>query len=202
MGKIDIEFITDHSQGSVRGIKQGICRHIICRPKPFALSMRQKVSAIFRCDKQGSKKKRNNPRFSPDWSEFPHELASVYPSVIQDDKSVLLYPERKAVKKVCDFIGSDIFSRTKTVITIVAINHAEYIESKKLLRRNKDIFPWELPPIRHISFRADMAFVCEVKVYEAVVCLLCEFLKLLCLIRIELRRELPLGRFLIYRQCI
>ena len=69
----------------------------------------------------------------PDCSELCHKLASVYPSVVQDNKSVLLYPERKAIKKVYDFIDSDVFSRTKTVITIVAVYHAEYIKPHSLL---------------------------------------------------------------------
>ena len=71
--------------------------------------------------------------FVPDCSELCHKLASVYPSVVQDNKSVLLYPERKAIKKVYDFVDSDVFSRTKTVITIVAVYHAEYIKPHSFL---------------------------------------------------------------------
>lgn len=195
MGKIDIEFRTNCRQGSVRGIKQGICRHIVCRPKPFAFEYAPKGFCYVQMRRVRRQEEKKQSSFFPDWPEFSYELASVYPSVVQDDKSVLLYPERKAVKEVCDFIGSDVFSRTETVITIVAVYHAEYIESKRLLRRDKDIFSWELPAIRHISFRADMAFVCEVKVYETVVCLLFEFLQLLGLMRIELRRGLTLRTF-------
>lgn len=155
MGKIDIEFRTNCSQCSVRGIKQGICRHIVCRSEPFAFEYAPKGFCYVQMRRGRRQEEKKQSSFFPDWPEFSHELASVYPSVVQDDKSVLLYPERKAVKEVCDFIGNDVFSRTETVITIVAVYHAEYIESKRLLRRDKDIFSWELPAIRHISFRAD-----------------------------------------------
>lgn len=158
MDKIDIEFRTNRSQGSVHCIRQGICRHIICWSELFAFEYAPKGFCYVQIRRVRRQEEKKQSSFFPDWPEFSHELTSVYPSVVQDDKSVLLYPERKPVKEVCNFIGSDVFSRAETVITIVAVYHAEDIESKRLLRRDKDFFLWELPAMRHISFRADMAF--------------------------------------------
>ena len=112
----------------------------------------------------------------------------MYFSIIQYEESLFPYPERKSVKEIRDLVGRYAFSRAETLIVIVAVYYAEDVQSEDFLGRDKDIFSPELPAVWHVSFRAHMALVSEVKVYEAFVCLSFEFLQLLGLIRIELRR--------------
>ena len=60
---------------------------------------------------------------------------------------------------------------------------------------NIDILTAELPSVWHISLGADVAFISIIKVNETVFLLLYEFMQLLGLVRIELRRGFPLWTF-------
>ena len=126
---------------------------------------------------------------------FDYKSASVYFSVVQYEESVFPYSEREPVEEICDLVGRDAFCRTETLIVIVAAYHAEDVQPEDFPGRDKDIFTPELPAVWHISFRAYMAFVSEVKVYAAFVCPPFEFLQLLGLMCIELRRGRVLGTF-------
>lgn len=128
-------------------------------------------------------------------AKLAYEFAPVYFSIIQYEESLFPYPERKSVKEIRDLVGRYAFSRAETLIVIVAVYYAEDVQSEDFLGRDKDIFSPELPAVWHVSFRAHMALVSEVKVYEAFVCLSFEFLQLLGLIRIELRRGRTLWTF-------
>lgn len=195
MAEIDIKFRSHRCQRSIRSVKQGICGDIIRRSEPFAFEYAPKSFRnvqMWRIWRQEEKKQ--SPCF-PNRSEVFHEFGPVHFSIVQYEKSIFLYPEGNLVKEICHFIGGDTFGRIETLIVVVAVYHTEYIQSERLLRGDKDIFSPELPAIRHISFRAYMAFVSEVKVYKAVVCLSFEFLQLLGLIRIELRRRSAFGTF-------
>lgn len=195
MTEIDIKFRFHRCQSSIRSVKQGICGDIIRRSEPFAFEYAPKSFRnvqMWRIWRQEEKKQ--SPCF-PNRSEVFHEFGPVHFSIVQYEKSILLYPEGNLVKEICHFIGGDTFGRIETLIVVVAVYHTEYIQSERLLRGDKDIFSSELPAIRHISFRAYMAFVSEVKAYKAVVCLSFEFLQLLGLIRIELRRRSAFGTF-------
>ena len=103
--------------------------------------------------------------------------------------------ERHTVKKVSDLICGHILCRSESLISIPAVYHTEYIELETSFRGDVDIFTAELPTVWHISIRADMTLITIVKVYETVFFLLYEFLQLLALVGIELRRGSPLGTF-------
>lgn len=103
--------------------------------------------------------------------------------------------EREPIEKISNLIGRDAFSCTETLIMIVAVYHAENVQPEEFLGRYKDVLSPESPAVWHVSFRAYMAFVSEVKVYEAFVCPPFEFLQLLGLVHIELRRGRTLGVF-------
>ncbi len=75
------------------------------------------------------------------------------------------------------------------------VNHAEEIESKTSLRRDVHILITELPAIGHITFGADMTFIPVIEINESGNGLTFEFLQLLGLIPIELRRGFTLGTF-------
>ncbi len=195
MGEIDIKFFSQSCQCSVGGIQQGISRHIVRRSDPFSFEYAPKGLCNIQMRRIWRQEEKKQPSFFPYGSEFPYEFTSMYSGIIQYKKSVFLHLEGKAVKKVCCFISSDTFCRIETLITVVAVYHAEYIQPERLLRRDKNIFSPELPAIGDISFRAYMTFISEVKVYKTIVCLSFEFLQLLGLIRIELRRGFPLGTF-------
>lgn len=83
----------------------------------------------------------------------------------------------------------------KSLISVPAVYHAEYIEPETSFTGDVDIFTAELPSVWHISIHTDMTLITIVKVYKTVLFLLYEFLQLLSIVSIELRRGAPLGTF-------
>ena len=196
MGKIDIEFSSKCSERTVGCIKEGICGAIIHRSEPFALEDSPESLSDIQMWTIWWQEKEEQAAFLPYRSELPHEFASVDARIVKDNESVLADTERKSVKKVGNPVSGHILSCGESFIPIVAVYHAENIESQTSFRWNIDILTAELPSVWHISLGANVAFISIIEVNETVFLLLYEFLQLLGLIRIELRRGFPL-RFLI-----
>lgn len=195
MGKIDIEFSAKCSERTVGCIKEGICGAVIRRSEPFALEdSPQRFRDVQMRTVRWKKEEKQSP-FLPYRTEFSHELASVDGRIVKDNECVLADTERKTVKEVGDLVGGHVFGCRESFIPIVAVYHAENVESQTPFGWDIDILTAELPPIWHISLRADVAFISIIEVDETVSFLLFEFLQLLGLIRIELRRGFPLRTF-------
>lgn len=195
MGKIDIEFRSDSCQRSVSGVEQRVCGGIIRRSEPFALEYAPQCFGNVQMRTVWRKEEEEQSTFLPNRPKFLEQIPTVDAGVVEDNKRILFDTERKSVKEVRYFVGSDAFACGKTIIAVVAVNHAENIEAVTSLGRYEDILTAELPAVRHVSLSADVTFVSEIKVYESGFCLTFEFLQLLGLIRIELRRGFPLGTF-------
>lgn len=195
MGKINIEFSPESRQRSVGRIHQGVCGSIIHRSEPFAFEYSPQslgniqVRTIWRQEKQ------EQSSFLPYRSKFGNEFSTMDTCIVQNNKSILLDFEGKAVKKVCDLIGCNAFGGREAFITVITVYHSKNVEPIASLGGYIDILTGELPAVWHISLSADMALITVIKVYGSVSCLSFEFLQLLGLIRIELRRGLPLGTF-------
>lgn len=195
MCKIDIKFSPERCQSSVGSIQQGFCVHIVRRSEPFAFKYAPQCFRNVQMWGIWGQEEKEQSSLLPNRPKFAYESAPVYFSIIQYEESFFPYPERKPVKEIRDLVGRYAFSRTETLIVIVTVYYAEDVQSEDFLRRDKDIFSPELPAVWHVSFRAHMTLVSEVKVYAAFICLTFEFLQLLGLMRIELRRGRTLGTF-------
>lgn len=195
MGKIDIEFSSKCSERTVGCIKEGICGAIIHRSEPFALEDSPESLSDIQMWTIWRQEKEKQAAFLPYRSELPHELASVDTRIVKDHTSILAYTKRKPVKEIGDFIGRHILDSGESFISVVAVYHAENVEPQSPFGRNIDILAAELPSVWHISLGADVAFISIIEVDETVSFLLFEFLQLLGLIRIELRRGFPLRTF-------
>ena len=195
MGKIDIEFRSNRSQRTVGCREQGIFGAIIRRSEPFALEDSPEGLGYIQMWTVRWEEKEKQSTFLPYRREFTHELASVNACIVKDNKRVFTDTEGKAVKKVSNLVSGHILSCGESVISIVAVYHAENIESRPSFRWNTDILTAELPSVWHISLGADVAFISIIKVNETVILLLYEFMQLLGLVRIELRRGFPLWTF-------
>lgn len=195
MGKIDIEFRPNSCQRTVGCIEQGICGAIIRRSEPFALEDSPKRLGDIQMWAVWWEEKEIQSTFLPYRTEFPHELASVDACIVKDNKSNFTDTKRKSVKEVSNLVSGHILSCRESFIPIVAVYHAENIESQTSFRWNIDILTAELPSVWHISLSADVAFISIIKVDQTIFFLLYEFLQLLGLIRIELRRGFPLWTF-------
>lgn len=195
MGEINIEFGPNCSQCSISSVKQGFCGKIIYRPKPFALKNSPQRLCNIQMRTVWRKKKEKQAPLLPYWTKFPHKFTSVYARIVKHHKCILSCTQRQSIKEVCDSFSRHILRCGESLISVVTVYHAEYIESEASFRRYTHILSTKLPAIRHITFRADMAFISVVEINETGVCLSFEFLQLLGLIRIELRRGFTLGTF-------
>ena len=195
MGKIDIEFRSKRRQCTVGSIQQGISGAIIHRSEPFALEYSPERLGDVQMRTVWREEKEEQSSFLPNRTKFSHEATSVDARIVKDNKRVLADPKRKSVKEVCDFVGGHILGGGESFISVVTVYHTENIESQSSFGRNIDILTAELPSVWHISSGADVAFIPVIKVDETVLSLLYEFLQLLGLIRIELRRGFPLRTF-------
>lgn len=195
MGKVDIEFGTKFSHRPIGCIEQGICGNIVHRSEPFALEYSPQRFCNIKMWTIWRKKKEEQTTLLPYRAKFPHEFAPMNACVVKYNKCVLAYAERKTVDKVCDLVGGHVFSGRESFIPVIAVYQAEYVEPQAPFGRDMDILTAELSSIWHITLGADMALISIIKVDETVFLLLYEFLQLLGLIRIELRRGLPLRTF-------
>lgn len=195
MGKIDIEFGPNCRQCTVGCIKQGICGAIIRRSEPFALEDSPERLGDVQMRTIGREEKEIQTSLLPYRTKFFDEFASVNACIVKDDKRVLAYTERKPVKEVCDFVGGHILGSRESFISVIAVYHAENIEPQTSFGWNINLLTAEQPSVWHISLGADVAFISIIEVDETVSFLLFEFLQLLGLIRIELRRGFPLRTF-------
>lgn len=195
MSKVYIESCTKCRQCSIGCIEQGICGNIIHRSEPFALEDSPQCLSDIQMWTIWRKKKEEQSSLLPYWSEFPHEFTPMNACVVKYNKCVLADTERKAIYKVGNLVSCHVFSGRESFIPIVTVYHAEYVEPQASFGLDMDILTAELPSIWHITLGADMALISIIKVDEAVFLLLYEFLQLLGLIRIELRRGLPLRTF-------
>lgn len=195
MGKINIEFSAKCSQGSIGRIEQGICGNIIRGPEPFALEDSPERLCEIQMRTVWRQEKDKQTAFLPYRTEFPYEPAPMDTRIVKDNNSVLADTERKPVKKVCNFICRHILGGGESFISVIAVYHAEDIEPQPPFGWDMDILTAELPSVWHIPLGADVAFISIIKVDETVFFLLYEFLQLLGLIRIELRRGFPLRTF-------
>lgn len=143
------------------------------------------------------KEKEEQTALFPYRAKFPHEFTPVDACIIKYNECVFTDAERKAINKVGNLVGRYVFSGRESLIPVITVDHAKDIESQSSFGRNIDILIAELSSVWYLSFGANMTLISIVKINKAIFLLLYEFLQLLGLIHIELRRGFPFGRFLI-----
>lgn len=195
MGKIDIEFRSKSGQSPIGCVQQGVCGKIIHRSEPFALEDSPQRLCDIQMRTIRREKEEEQATLLPYRTKFLHEFTSVYACIVKHHKCILVDTHRQSIQKVCDFLSRHVLRCGEPIISVVPVDHAEDIEPEASLRRNIYILSTELPAIRHITFCANMAFISIVDVNNTGSCLFFEFLQLLGLIRIELRRGLSLWTF-------
>ena len=195
MGKIDIEFRSKSSQSTIGCIKQGVCGKIIHRSEPFALEDSPQSLSDIQMRTVRWKKEYEQASLFPYRAKSLHEFTPVYAGIVKHHKCIAADTHRQSVKKVRDFVCRHVLGCGEPFISVVSVNHTENIEPEAPFRWDIYILSTELPAIRHITFCTNVAFISVVKINGAGNSLLFEFLQLLGLIRIELRRGLTLRTF-------
>lgn len=178
MSKVDMNFSAKCRQCPVRGIEQIVRGEIIRRSDPFSFEYTPESFCDIQIWTVWWQEKEEEATFFPYRPEFGDKFAPVYPGVVKDQKRIFGYPHGQAVEIIRHFIRRDAFICGKAFIVVVPVNHPEDVEPVSPLGRDADILTTELPAIRHVSLRADMALISVIKVYESVFCLYFEFLQL------------------------
>lgn len=106
-----------------------------------------------------AEERRGTVHVSPISGKFPHKFRPVNARIVKYHKFILACTQRQPVKEVCDSFSRHILSCGESIISVITVCHAEYIESEASFRRYIHIPSTELPDIRHITFRADMTFI-------------------------------------------
>lgn len=195
MGKIYIKTGSKRSQSSVGCIQQGIRGDIIHGSDPFALEDSPQCLSYIQMRTVRRKKEEEQSAFLPDWPQLFHEFASMYGGIVKHHEGILMNIKRQTVKEISYLISRHILRCGETMIPVVSVNHAKDIESVSSLGGDMYVLITELPAIGYVTFCAYMAFITVIEINEASNCLTFEFLQLLGLIRIELRRGFTLGTF-------
>lgn len=94
-------------------------------------------------------------------------LAGVDPGVVQNQESWLAYLKGQHVKFPADEAGVYVFARRPETALVAPAYHPKAVDFRTLFRGDEDILAREMPAVGHIAFRANMAFVPKVKVYQA-----------------------------------
>ena len=134
MGKIDIKFSSKCSERTVGCIKEGICGAVIRRSEPFALEDSPEGLSNIQMRTVWRQEKEKQATLFPYRTKFLHELTSMDTRIVKYDKRVLADTERKPVKEVGDLVSGHVFGCRESFIPIVAIYHAENVESPSPFR--------------------------------------------------------------------
>ena len=195
MSEVDTKFIPNGRQHPVCGIHQCVIGHVMRRSKPFSFEYPPKGFCDVEVWTIRRKEEKEQSSFLPNRAKFSHHPAPVYFGIVKDNERVSFNSERKPVKEVGDLVGRNTLRGGESVVMVIPVNHPEQIQAGPLLGRDGHVFPTELPAVRDIAFRADVAFIPVVKVNKPVFPLSFKLLQLLGLVRIELRRGFPVGTF-------
>jgi hypothetical protein len=110
--------------------------------------------------------------------------------VIRHDNGLSPDAQRQIVKILDDSLRVDGCCCGKPLIMGVPVDDAKAIEPEFLIAGNVTRPSLELPAIRHTAAGAYMGWISIIKVYETFCILILNLLRLLALVRIELRRGL------------
>lgn len=192
---IDEHIGTDCCQCPVGSIKQRVGRCVVDWSEPFSLEHSPKSLGNVKVWRIWREVEQEKTSLFPYWTKFLYNCIAVNACIVKDYKSILTYLEGEFVQIVSDLFCGNAFSCGEPVITVIPADHSKDVEPGNFLRRNINVFSLKLPSVRHVPLSTDVAFVCIIDVNTAFLGLVFKFLQLLGLIRIELRRGLPLGTF-------
>ena len=188
MFKINRHSISDICQRPVDGIEQCVLTDIVLWSDPFSFHYPPPCFGNVQMRRIWRKIEKVKTTMFPDTTQFLYFPAPVDTGIIKNNTCIFFNLKPERIKKFNDLVRINAFSCTKSVILIITVNHSEDIDPVCFQGRNINIFVTELPPVRNVSFGADMAFIGKIKIDFALSFQLFKFLQLPGLVLIELRR--------------
>ena len=188
---VDKQRRADRGQCHLGGVEERVRGGVVLRTNPFALQHSPKRLCDIQMRRVWRQIEEVESTTLPYGSHLLYGATPVDTCVVKHDDNVpCLLSERHPVKEVRHLVGGHALTRGETFVFVVSRCHAENVEPCNLLGRDKDVLVPELPPVGHVSFGADVAFIGVVEVYLPVFGLPFKFLQLLDLVFVELRRGL------------
>lgn len=188
--KVHIQYFSHIGQGSVCSVEQIVFANVILWLYPLSLEYSPKCFREIQMWRVWWKKEDEKSSLFPKLAMAHDFLSPMNLCVIKHDNGLFPDAKRQAVKIFDDSLSVDGFCCSKPVIIGVPVDDAKAIEPEFLIGRDVTVLPLKLPPIRHIAAGTYMGFISVIKIYETSCILIFKFLKLLALVRIELRRGL------------
>lgn len=194
-GEIDKVGGSQPCQTLIDSIEEIVNRDIIRGLYPLSLEHSPESLRNVEMGGIGRQEEKVKSPFLTDLSHFLHIFAAMHLGIVKYDECVLPYCKGEPVKEIRDAFGCHAFGGAEAVAVTVIVNHSPDVESCASVRGNGDVLSGELPAVWHVSFGTCEAAVPEIKVNETFTVLLFKLLQLHLLIRVELRRGCPFGRF-------
>ena len=189
---VDEEEGSDGGQSPVVGIEEGVCGLVVLRTDPLSLEDSPEGLCEVEVRRVWREEEEEESPLLPYGSQFLDQVAAVDRRVVEHDEGVPVPGlEGEPVEEPRDLVGGDAFGGHEPVISVLAVNHAEDVEAGYPLRGDIDVLAGQLPSIRYVSLRADVALVGVVEFDAAFGGLKFKFLQLPGLVVVELRRGLP-----------
>ena len=165
MGKIHYIILSDSLQYSVGCVKEDLCILIGLWLNPFTLQYSPERFRNVQLWGIWRKIKDEQSPFSPFFPFFLDFSSTMNTCIVKDEDGLFGYAFGKFIQIRHDFILSDVFLGSKPMEFIISAYKSEKIQASSLSGRNEYVLILELPAIRNIPLRTDMAFISEEKVY-------------------------------------
>ena len=185
---VDIQPISDVSQGSVCGIEKHVHTLIVLWHYPFPLQDSLKRFGNVQTWGVWWKEEQKETSSLPYRSEFLYPSVSMYRSLVRHDKGLLVDVEGEVVQETDYILCSHPLGNGESIVLVLTGNHPKYVEPCDPLGRNEHVLSIQLPTVWYISFRTSVTFIGIIECDAAFTCLTFKFLQLLDLILVELRR--------------
>ena len=195
MAKVNIELCSYSCQSPVSGIKKCFRSCVVLWSEPFSFHNTPKSLHNVQMGRIRRNIEEKESPFFPYGTHLFYFLITVYTCIVKYDKCLSVELERESVEKINNFLCIDRFTGAEPFEAVIPVNHSKDVKPFGFFDRNVDIFSGKLPPVRDISFCADMGLVTIEEVDCSFFKKYFKFLQLLGLIRIELRRGLTLRTF-------
>lgn len=179
MRVVNEESFSNCRQRPIGGVEVIVCTHIVQRSDPFSLQYSPESLGniqVWRIRRQIEKEQAS---FLPGRPQFPYFMITVDSGIIRYDKRIFTHLAGECIEKIGNLVCGDTLCSGETLITILAVNHSEYVKPCASLGYDACLPSRQLPTVGHISPGADIALISIVGGNTTFTLLLFKFLLLL-----------------------
>ena len=175
-------------QNFMCSIEERFCVNIMMRLNPFGFKDSPQSLGNVEMRRVRRKEKDVEPPLSPSVERFFHFTSGMDTGIVKDNERGSRDRFGKFIYELCHILSLYTLAACKSVIDIIAVNHAEDIEPCSFHGRHEYILSRELPAVRDIALCTYMALISKEKINKSLIAQIFKFLQLLALNRVELRR--------------